>query len=112
LGRKELSIFTDLSSAAWAESEALSTIVRDRPGLFVQVVDVGVDAPRNLSIDALDLAGERIAEGTTLRIGTTRSCRGPDLAGRIALELTDRDGRFERRAEKPAKWSETGCEPV
>jgi len=112
LGRRELTIFTDLTSAAWAESEALSTIVRDRPGLFVQVVDVGVDAPRNLSIDALDLAGERIASGTTLRIGTTRSCRGPDLAGRIAHELMDRDGRYERRAEKPAKWSETGCEPV
>jgi hypothetical protein len=111
-GRRELTVFTDLSAAAWADSEPLAEIVRDRPGLSVLVVDVGAESPRNLAIDAIDLAGERIAAGTPLWVGTSRSCRGPDASGRIALELLDRDGRYERRAEKPVTWSESGCEPA
>jgi len=112
LARRELTVFTDLTAAAWADSEPLTEIVGDRPGLSVLVVDVGADAPRNCSIDTIDLPGERIAAGTPLRIGASRTCRGPDAAGRVALELLDRDGRYERRAEKPVEWSESGSDPV
>lgn len=112
LARREIAIFTDLSVGGWSDAEPPKDLFAKRPDLTVLVVDVGVERPRDFSIDAVRLPADRIAAGTPLVIGVSRSRLGPDATRTVALDLLSEDGSYVRRAEKPAEWSEKGCEDV
>jgi hypothetical protein len=112
LARREIAIFTDLSVGGWADAEPPAEVFAKHPDVSVIVVDVGAERPRNFSIDAISLPGDRIAAGLPLVIGVSRSRTGPDATRSVAVEMRSDDGRFVRRAEKPGEWSEKGCDEI
>jgi hypothetical protein len=112
LARRELAIFTDLSVGGWSDGEPPADLFAKHPDLTVIVVDVGVERPRDFSIDAVMLPADRIAAGTPLTIGVARSRLGPDASRTVAVDLLSEDGSYVRRLEKPAEWSEKGCDSL
>ncbi|MFM7205780.1 MAG: BatA domain-containing protein [Planctomycetaceae bacterium] len=102
LTHRELYVFTDCSHGAWDDAPPQpEPAAGDPPVLFIDVAAAG---PRNFSIDALDLSGERISAGTSLAVTAAASRTGPDATRAVALEVLGRDGTYVRRAMKPVDW--------
>ena len=106
LARKELYVFTDCSHGAWDNAAPQpDPAVGEPPVLFI---DVSAARPRNFSIEALDLSGERISAGTSLAITASAARAGPDASRAVAVEVLGRDGKYVRRAVKPVEWKAAG----
>ena len=106
LARKELYVFTDCSHGAWDNAAPQpEPAVGEPPVLFI---DVSAARPRNFSIEALDLSGERISAGTSLAITASAARAGPDASRAVAVEVLGRDGKYVRRAVKPVEWKAAG----
>jgi hypothetical protein len=68
--RGEIYVFTDMSEEAWP-AELLADLSRrldERPGTKLYLIDVGVERPRNLSLDALRLSSQQLSPGAVLQI--------------------------------------------
>jgi hypothetical protein len=106
LARKELYVFTDCSHGAWDNvASQPEPAAGEPPVLFI---DVSAAHPRNFSIEALDLSGERISAGTSLAVTASAARAGPDASRAVAVEVLGRDGKYVRRAVKPVEWKAAG----
>jgi hypothetical protein len=78
LARKEMYIFTDLSSAAWplARAQELQDNLKKLPGVGIYVIDVGVADPINYSLGELRLSSEVLSNRGSLTIETQLACLG------------------------------------
>ena len=87
LARKEIIVFSDLSAQAWnAESAGpLRAELEKSPGVFIYVVDVGIEQPNNFSLAPLRLSRQTLTRGNPLRIQCELVHSGP--GGRRTVEL-------------------------
>jgi hypothetical protein len=106
LARRELYVFTDCSHGAWDNAAPQPEASAGEPAVLF--VDVSAEQPRNFSIEALDLSGERISAGTSLAITASAARVGPDASRAVAVEVLGRDGKYVRRAIKPVEWKAAG----
>jgi hypothetical protein len=85
--RKEIYIFTDLSSADWSPeaTRELTKRLADTLDVGIYVIDVGVKDPQNFGVDALQLSGDVVSQSSSLRIGADVTHVG--LPGQRELEL-------------------------
>ncbi len=102
LARKELYVFTDCSHGAWDNAAPQPEPAAGEPPVLF--IDVSAAHPRNFSIEALDLSGERISAGTSLAVTASAARAGPDASRAVAVEVLGRDGKYVRRAVKPVEW--------
>ncbi len=106
LARKELYVFTDCSHGAWDNAASQPEPAAGEPPVLF--IDVSAAHPRNFSIEALDLSGERISAGTSLAVTASAARAGPDASRAVAVEVLGRDGTYVRRAVKPVEWKAAG----
>jgi hypothetical protein len=106
LARKELYVFTDCSHGAWDNAAPQPEPAAGEPPVLF--IDVSAARPRNFSIEALDLSGERISAGTSLAVTASAARAGPDASRAVAVEVLGRDGKYVRRAVKPVEWKAAG----
>jgi hypothetical protein len=121
--RGELYVFTDLATEAWpAETRAaFAQRVDQLHGANVYLIDVGVDAPRNLGLGPLRLSNEQITPGSMLQIRTELlSSSVPNGGGEntqsttsdVVVELfvgsdaAHAEKRGQQTVELNRKWSE------
>jgi len=73
LERRELYLFSDLAAVAW-EKEALTPVVSMldiQSETMIDVVDVGVENPRNRRLGDIELSEQVLAQGGTVHLSTT-----------------------------------------
>jgi len=70
--RGEIYVFTDMAAEAWSDDALASFASRleQLTGTSLFVIDVGVERPRNLGLDALRLSSEQLGSGGVLAIDT------------------------------------------
>jgi hypothetical protein len=85
--RKEIYVFTDLTLSSWKDeqSSTLRDALDDARDVTVYVIDVGVDAPRNVALGALKLSAETLAGDNDLVVETEVTALG--IGGRCVVEL-------------------------
>lgn len=89
--RKEVYVFSDLSRAAWTDAppDRLAQRLRDVPDALWYVIDVGVDAPRNVSVSVPRLNRDVLAAAETLEVQANVACLGPGGTYTVELRLED-----------------------
>ena len=97
--RQEVYVFTDLSSAAWQPSGTstgakLRTLLQDHPEVMVYVIDVGVEAPRNVALGRLQFSTEVVSGGSPVSISTDVSATGMPAETTLELYLEEPDPRL------------------
>ncbi len=86
--RREIYIFTDLTSDAWTDdSQALGQRMEEVEDALLYIVDVGVPSPKNLAIGNVSLSGSRISRGADLDLTTEISSIGIDTAATVELHV-------------------------
>lgn len=108
LERRELYVFTDCSHGAWDGVAPADVGGAEGPAVSVLYVDVGADKVRNFAIESLELSGVRLANGTPLALEATITGSGADAERLVGVELLADDGRYVRRAVKPARIDSGG----
>ncbi len=100
--RKEIYVFTDLATAAWATDtpERIERAFEEVPGLAVYLIDVGVLDPRDLSLGELQLSGQVLARNSPLHVVTELDSLGIEGERTIELYLSDADGAMQKRSEQ------------
>lgn len=101
LARKELYVFTDLSSASWPADAAARVKARllALHGAGVYVIDVGVERPVNYALGELHLSGQVLSTHGALEVQTELT--HPDAAAERSIQLF-----FLDAAQKPVKRNE------
>ncbi len=112
--RKEVYVFTDLSRAAWSsESSArLRSKLAEKKEVACYVIDVGVDAPRDLSLGNLQLSAESLAKNTPLRLETDLQTIGGGSDQSVMLDVIDAAGQPQRRAQTTVKATPDASQSV
>lgn len=110
--RRELYLFTDLSMAAWETGEPAAAVLARHAAVSPVVIDVGVEAPSNFSLDSVRLPAERVSATAPLEVTVERSLLGAAAERSVAVEMLQPDGRYARRAVQPVSWEEAGCAPL
>ena len=109
----EFYLFTDLSQSTW-DDESVSTIkslLEERPGLSLQLIDVGVPNPNNQSISWLKLEKEALAVGETARLRVHIESASDQSATRV-LQLwvsefgSDGKPKLVKRDERPIRFDQ------
>lgn len=85
--RKDIYIFTDLTTAAWDENAArgLQQALTEVPEVGVYLIDVGVEQPQDFSLGEVRLSSETLPQSSRLEIQTELRRLGP--AGDRIVEL-------------------------
>ena len=83
--RKEVYVFSDLTSAAWADAPQLAATLKANRDIAIYVIDVGAASPQNVSLAPLQLSAQQVVRNDELLIETELSCVGQ--AGTYAVEL-------------------------
>lgn len=109
LARKEVYVFTDLARVAWPSDAAgrLQEKFAAMPELGVYVVDVGVEAPKNVALGDLRLSRQTLSARSTLQVSADVTSTGAGGDRTIELYLLEPDG--EKSAvggRKPVKAGE------
>ncbi len=105
--RREVYFFTDLSSGVWNDSmlDNLTAELEQRPGISLQLIDVGVNRPQNVAIRSLELEQESLAMGQPLRLRATISANGKSTptTAQLWIEEPDEVGKpkLVKRDERP-----------
>jgi hypothetical protein len=89
--RKEIYVFTDLTSAAWSE-DAMRQIEQQRKQLQdigIYLVDVGVEHPSNYGLGELQLSAEALPKNGTLKIQADLLHCGDAIQRDVELYLID-----------------------
>jgi hypothetical protein len=91
LKRKEIYLYTDLTTAAWEwqESTELKEQLERAKEVGLYLIDVGVESPTNVAVTELQPSAEVLPENGQLTLHTTVSCNGP--GGKQAVELVVED---------------------
>jgi len=99
---RELYVFTDLSRGAWpaAELNRLGQRLKQTRGVRMQIIDVGVEQPKDFALGEIRLSGQIVARNTPLVVATDVSSTG--TGGRKVVEsyVIDQLGRAEKRSEE------------
>ncbi len=93
--RKELYLLSDLTWPTWQETLDGSLVERLKsvPEISLQVIDLGVDQPRNDALVELQLSGQLLANGSPLEI---RAARRTQRTGRLGHRaIVDRAPRSD-----------------
>jgi len=100
LTRKEIYIFTDLSTAAWplARASQLQDSLKKLPGVGIYVIDVGVTDPLNYSLGELRLSGEVLSNRSPLGIESELASVGASDQRTVELYVIDSDGKPQKRS--------------
>ena len=114
LERKEIYIFTDLSSRQWLGSNAAQW-KKHLSGLedaAVYVFDVGVAEAMNYSLAPVELSNEILSKNATLHIRTELMHDGPGGSRTVELHLLDNDGASQKRNEISVQTTAEAAAPV
>ena len=85
--RKELYVFTDLSSQAWSgRSKELKNRLSEARNVVVHVIDVGVQEAQNTALGALQLQQQTLTKNSNFRVRAQLSQVG--VAAQHTVELT------------------------
>lgn len=90
--RKELYIFSDLTSSAWRGSSAAA--VKPDDDVLTYVLDVGVERPHNARLGDLQLSSQMLAPNAELRIQVPVSALGLTGSRELELVIEEPDPRF------------------
>jgi len=103
---KEIYVFTDLSESAWKTdgAEQLRERLADHEDVAVYLIDVGVEAPRNVGLGDLHLSGEQLTEGRPVQITTELIATMPEGQRNVELWLDDGEGTREKRGQQTVEW--------
>jgi hypothetical protein len=104
LARKEIYIFTDLSTAAWPVDQAkqLQDRLKKLPGVGIYVIDVGVADPVNYSLGELRLSGDVLSSRSALTIDTQLSSMSASGERSVELYLIGPEGTPQRQGAESA----------
>lgn len=90
--RREIFVFTDLSSSSWQDdSKALAKVLEQRPEVVVYVVDVGAKQINNRALGRLELSAESLAKSNELVVSTQASSIGLDGPQVVQLFIEEPD---------------------
>lgn len=114
LKRKELYVFTDLTSASWEDAGRTAALekLKTLPTLGMYVIDVGVAQPRNTALGGVQLAAQTLPRSQPLRLAT--EVRGTGAAGSrtVQLWLNDPQGREQKRSEETVELTAEGAAAI
>lgn len=116
--QREVYLFTDLSSGVWNDPmlDNLATELEQRPGISLQLIDVGVDRPQNVAIRSLELEQESLAIGQPLRLRATVSATGASsnrgatpISVQLWIQESTNNGKSKliKRDERPVVFGTT-----
>jgi len=102
LTRKEIYVFTDLSSAAWPADAAarLQKRAAELGEANFYVIDVGVKNPTDFGLGELQLSAQSISSRSPLHVRTELVRRGPADGRTVELFLLDDAGKPQKRGEE------------
>lgn len=114
LDRREMFVFTDLTQAAWPRGAGMSFgQVADQGRSALYLIDVGVDRPVNTALGDLDLSGQVLPVGATLRVSAEVQHRGPGTTRTVELFVyeaptgaTENTGQPQSRGKQNASLAE------
>ncbi len=91
--RKEVYVFTDLTRSSWQDDQsgALRAALDDAREVTVYVVDVGVEAPRNVALSGLQLSAETLAGDNDLIVEAEVAAVGAGGQSRVELFVEEPD---------------------
>ena len=112
--RKEIYLFTDMASAAWATDtpERVARMFEEVPGLAVYVIDVGVLEPRDLSLGEIQLSGQVLARNSALHVVTELDSLRIDGESVVEMYLSDDDGQMQKRSEQTVPITAGGAKTL
>ncbi len=110
----EFYLFTDLSQSTWDTDSVrtLKGLLEERPGLSLQLIDVGVSEPNNQSLGWLRLEKETLAVGESARLRVSVESTDNQSSTRV-LQLwvseTDSNGKSQlvKRDERPIRFGQS-----
>ena len=108
--KREAYVFTDLSEGAWDEAtrSAINAALDRTPGVVLRLMDIGAAAPRNAGLASLELSGESLSVGESLRIEAAIAAVG-DWNKPISAQLwIDTPRGPVKRDERPVEITEGG----
>ena len=87
--RREVYVFSDLSSEAWKDSpaNAMSDVLSTSQNVHLFVIDVGVSETMNFGLGEVELGGQSLATNSPLRIQTELIHTGPGGQREVELRL-------------------------
>ena len=91
LPRKELYLITDLTRQTWkpdAANPSISARLADTPNVTLQVIDVGVEQPKNVAIADLELSQSSLTPGSplTVRARLAKQTGSGEVTAQLSLE--------------------------
>lgn len=103
--RHEVYVFTDLSEAAWDDAalRSLSSALGEDE-LNVYVVDVGVQTPNNVGIEAVRLASDVVAQTADVSMEVDLARVGSDSPVEVELLVEDGSGDLQKRGQERVDW--------
>jgi uncharacterized membrane protein len=102
LERKEIYVISDMTRSGWnTADDSLRRFLEERPDISLYLLDVGVEAPVNFSLDQLELSPTSVPENGSFTVTAQLRAAGPgdSLVVRLFLEKPDparpvrRDGK-------------------
>ncbi len=102
LPRKEVYVFTDLARSAWPDDRAASLQERiaQLPSVRIQLIDVGVEQPRNYALGELRLSGQVFANRGSPRLETELVPTGESGQRTVEFYLLDNRDQPQKRSEQ------------
>ncbi|MFM8253353.1 MAG: BatA domain-containing protein [Planctomycetota bacterium] len=119
--RREIYLLTDLSQGAWPVAAAAETqrLLDESSDTLIQVIDVGVNEPRNAGISELELSTEALPRGGELTVSAAIESWNQAGTRTIELLLEEpderlpmlRDGKLVRPASVPRGRQDVELQP-
>jgi hypothetical protein len=105
--RKEIYVFSDLASAAWATDvpDHFARLFAEVPGLAVYVIDVGVLEPRDLSLAEIQLSGQVLARHAPLHVVSELESLGMNGEATVEMYVSDDAGQMQKRSEQSITYT-------
>ncbi len=113
LGRREIFVFTDLTQVAWPNgARGLLGPLAEQGPWALYLIDVGVEQPVNTALGNVDLNGQVLPAGSTLRVATQVEHRGPETTRTVQLciqqapDLPQQTGEPQSRGKQSVSAAE------
>ncbi len=114
LPRKEVYVFTDRTRGVWTgpAAAALQRRLASVKNVGIYLIDVGVEAPQNFSLDELRLSGQVLSRNSTLRIESDLACTGAGGQREVELHLLDDKQGDTQRSEQTVSLPPGGAQRI
>ncbi len=106
--RKEIYVFTDLAATAWSTDtpdRLTRALFAELPGLAVYVIDVGVLAPRDLSLGEVQLSGQVLPRNSPLHVVSELDSLRMDGDAVVEMYLADNEGQLQKRGDQNVNYT-------